>query len=205
MEREPWLQWAMELQSLAQAGLHYSPNVFDQERYTRIREIAAEMAAHQAQIPLPTVQTLFCGETGYQTPKLDTRAAIFDGERILLVHEKDGRWSLPGGWVDVWLSIGENTAKEVREEAGLEVEPLRVIAVQQREKHNQPVYAWGVIKVFMECKLLGGSFAANSETTESGWFSLDELPPLAREKVTAEQIALCFSAHRTPLWQTLFD
>ena len=121
------------------------------------------------------------------------------------MHEKDGRWSLPGGWVDVWLSIGENTAKEVREEAGLEVEPLRVIAVQQREKHNQPVYAWGVIKVFMECKLLGGSFASNSETTESGWFSLDELPPLAREKVTAEQIALCFSAHRTPLWQTLFD
>ena len=41
---------------------------------------------------------LFCGETGYQTPKLDTRAAIFKDNKILLVHEKNGTWSLPGGW-----------------------------------------------------------------------------------------------------------
>ena len=99
--RAPWLDWAVELQALAQAGLHYSKDPFDLERFTRVREIAAEMLACRSGLPLEKVKDLFCGETGYQTPKLDTRAAIFQGENILLVRERDGRWSLPGGWVDV--------------------------------------------------------------------------------------------------------
>lgn len=98
--RAPWLDWAVELQALAQAGLHYSKDPFDLERFTRVREIAAEMLACRSGLPLEKVKDLFCGETGYQTPKLDTRAAIFQGESILLVRERDGRWSLPGdGWM----------------------------------------------------------------------------------------------------------
>ena len=98
---ESWLNWAVELQSLAQAGLTYGKDVYDRERYERIREIAAEMVAHRTDIPLEKVKGLFCNETGYQTPKLDTRAAIFRDGRILLVQERDGRWALPGGWVEV--------------------------------------------------------------------------------------------------------
>ena len=106
-----WLDWAVELQSLAQAGLAYGKDPFDLERYARIREIAAEMLAHMADIPLEKVKDLFCGETGYQTPKLDTRAAIFQDGKILLVQENDGRWSLPGGWCDVNVSVAENTVR----------------------------------------------------------------------------------------------
>ena len=84
---EQWLSWASELQSLAQAGLYYGRDKFDLERYARIREIAAEMVAHQADLPLEQVKGWFCNETGYQTPKLATRAAVFQGERILLVKE----------------------------------------------------------------------------------------------------------------------
>ena len=42
---EKWLSWAIEIQSLAQAGLAYTANVYDIERYERLREIAAEMYA----------------------------------------------------------------------------------------------------------------------------------------------------------------
>ena len=132
-----WLKWAAELQSLAQAGLWYSRDVYDRERFERVREIAAEMAAYGSDTPLEKVRTLFCGESGYQTPKLDTRAAIFRDDKILLVRENDGLWSLPGGWVDVGLSIGENAVKEVREEAGLDARPERLIAVQQPQ-HGRP-------------------------------------------------------------------
>ena len=111
-----WLQWAVELQSLAQAGLAYGKDVYDLERYERIREIAAEILSRMSDVPLGTVKELFCNETGYQTPKIDTRAAVFQDGRILLVQEKDGRWSLPGGWCDVNVSVGENTVKEVKEE-----------------------------------------------------------------------------------------
>ncbi len=144
---EKWLEWAVELQSLAQTGLAYVKDNYDKERFERIREISAEMISYKTEIPLEKVKDLFCGDTGYQTPKLDTRAAIFEDGKILLVRENDGRWSLPGGWVDVNVSVRENTIKEVREEAGLDVVPERIIAVQDRAKHNLPVYAYGVCKI----------------------------------------------------------
>lgn len=83
-KNERWLDWAIELQSLAQAGLFYGKDRFDLERYERIREVAAEMISYKSEIPVDKVRDLFCNEVGYQTPKLDTRAAIFQGDRILL-------------------------------------------------------------------------------------------------------------------------
>lgn len=206
MERRPqWLEWIVELQALAQAGLEYGRDKYDLERYERIREISAEMLAGQAGLPLETVKGLFCNETGYQTPKLDTRAAIFQGDKILLVQESDGRWSLPGGWVDVNVSVGENTVKEVREEAGLDVTADLVIALQDRNRHNAPPSIYGICKVFVLCSLLGGSFQPNLETLDSGYFALDELPELAVEKTTAEQIRMCFDAYHADRWTTLLD
>ena len=78
-----WLEWAKELQFIAQGGLTYSKDVFDIERFERIREIAAEMLSLQSEIPIEKVKNLFCNETGFQTPKLDTRAAIFKDDKIL--------------------------------------------------------------------------------------------------------------------------
>jgi ADP-ribose pyrophosphatase YjhB (NUDIX family) len=204
-QEEMWLSWAVELQSLAQAGLFYGKDVFDRERYTRIREISAEMLAHMSDIPLETVMGLFCNEIGYQTPKIDTRAAIFREGKILLVKERDGRWSLPGGWCDVDASVAENTVKEVKEEAGLDVVPEKVIAVQDRARHNQPRYAYGICKIFVQCRCIGGEFAENSETTEARYFDMEELPELAGEKNTTDQIRMCFAAYGNENWKTLLD
>ena len=205
-KNELWLQWAIELQSLAQAGLTYGRDVYDKERYERIREIAAEIVSHMSDIPTETVKNLFCNETGYQTPKLDTRAAIFKDDKILLVRENNGTWSLPGGWCDVNVSVGENTIKEVKEEAGLDVVANSIIAVQDRAKHNLPVYAYGICKVFVLCSVVGGSFQENIETTGSDYFTEDNLPTLAAEKNNEEQIKMCFDAyHAGDNWKTVFD
>lgn len=202
---EKWLEWAVELQSLAQGGLFYAKDEFDEERYGRIREIAAEMISYKSGLSKEKVEDLFCCEIGYQTPKLDSRAAIFKDDKILLVRERNGTWSLPGGWVDVNVSVGENTIKEVKEEAGLDVSVDLVIAVQDREKHNLPVYAYKVCKIFLLCSVLGGSFEKNIETTESRYFGVDELPVLAEEKNNEEQIRMCFEAYRAEHWTTMFD
>lgn len=200
-----WLDWAVELQALAQAGLFYSKDIYDIERFQRIREIAAEMLVGPSGLPLERVWDLFCNETGYQTPKLDTRAAVFQDGRILLVQETNGLWSLPGGWVDVDLSVAENTVKEVKEEAGLDVAAKKIIAVQDRKKHNPEIYAHHICKVFVLCDLLGGEFQENSETVASGYFSMEDLPPLAENKTTAAQIQMCFDAYHAEHWDTVFD
>lgn len=199
------LDLAIELQSLAQAGLTYGKDVFDLERYARIREISAELLALKTDLPIKKIRGLFCNESGYQTPKLDTRSAIFQDGKILLVKENNGKWSLPGGWVDVNRSVAENAVKEVREEAGLDVSVDRVIAVQDRARHNLPVYPYGVCKIFLLCTLLGGSFKQNTETTESAYFPENALPALSEEKNTAAQIQMCFDAWRSKDWKTLVD
>lgn len=199
------LSWAVELQSLAQAGLFYGKDKFDLERFQRIREISAEMLAAKTGVSLDKARDIFCSETGYQTPKIDTRAAIFKGGKILLVRESDGRWTMPGGWCEVNLSPAESTVKEAKEESGLDVVVEKLIAVHDRERRNAKTYVFGVAKMFFLCKATGGEFAPNIETTAAEYFAEEDLPPLAEEKCTAAQIELCFEAYRADFWEAQFD
>lgn len=199
--------WAIRLQSIAQAGLAYGENEYDRERYHEVRLIAAEMIASEMNLPLDTVQKYFCNESGYQTPKIDTRAAVFTDGKILLVHEKNGTWSLPGGWCDVDQSVASNAVKETKEEAGLDVYADKIIAVQDWRKHNACNLPYGVIKIFVLCKTIGGEFSENIETIGAQYFKKSELPiGIANEKTTAKQILMCFDANDAgDSWTTKFD
>ena len=203
--KEPWLKWAIDIQSIAQSGLTYTKDVYDKDRYEQLRRISAEMLSFKTDIPIDKIENLFCNEVGYQTPKLDTRAVIFEADKILLVQELNGKWSLPGGWVDVLESIESNTIKEVKEESGLDVIAKRVIAIQDRNKHNKPLYAYGVCKVFVECEITGGEFKENIETLGIGYFSINDLPMLSEEKNNIEQIEMCFQAKDNENWKVIFD
>ena len=95
--------------------------------------------------------------------------------------------------------------KEAKEETGLDVIVSKVIAIQDRDKHNFPPYAYGVVKIFYLCEAVGGEFMPNIETSETRFFSIDELPILAEEKCSKEQILLCFEADESVDWAVLFD
>ena len=207
MPKDIYIKWARELQSLAQAGLHYSKDKFDIERFERIRDISAEMLSEISSTPLEKVKDIFCCEKGYQTPKVDVRAAIIHDGKILLVKENNGLWSLPGGWADVGLSAGENAAKEAMEEAGAIVEPMRLVALLDWQKNNGlgMVSALSVYKIFFLCSYLGGEFKENIETSETTWFSPDSLPSLCQEKINEEQIKLCFEAYNNENFTCRFD
>ncbi len=205
MSDPKWLQIAKELQFLSQSALAYCKDIYDIERFERIREISLEMMTEASGLPKEKVKNLFCSEEGFQTPKLDTRAAIFKEEKILLVQEKNGLWSLPGGWVDALETVRSNTIKEVREEAGLNIEPIRIIALHDKNTHNPQPYAFNILKIFVLCKELGGAFQPNCETIASQYFKADELPPLAENKNTQEQVLMCFQAANSPTWEIPFD
>lgn len=203
---DKWIEFAIRIQSIAQAGLQYGKDKFDLERYEELRKISAEMISEKTDIPTDKVYDLFCCEKGYQTPKIDTRAAVFRDGKILLVHENNGTWALPGGWCDVDMSVASNTEKEVFEETGFRVKSERIIAVQDWRKHNVVNYAFGVVKIFMFCRYQSGEFEKNSETTEIGFFDKDSIPQnLAAEKTTAEQILMCFDSYEKQRIHTIFD
>lgn len=107
---DQWLDFAIRIQSIAQAGLQYGKDQYDKERYNELRKIAAEMMAAKTDLPVEKVYGLFCNESGYQTPKIDTRAAVFIDGKILLVHENNGTWSLPGDGA-MWISPSHPTPR----------------------------------------------------------------------------------------------
>lgn len=204
-KRDKLIEYIMEIQSIAQSALYYVKDVYDKERFERLRDISAEMMALKTALPTETVKTLFCSDYGYQTPKVDTRAAIFKDDKILLVHEKNGTWSLPGGWCEFNMSPVDSTIKEAKEEAGKDIQIRSVISVQNRDNHNVPPYAYAIVKIFYLCEEIGGDFEENHETTEIAYFAENELPDLSPEKCNEEQVHMCFEAYHSEHWITQFD
>lgn len=200
-----WLTHLKALQAIAQAGLAYPGDKFDKERFQQLREIVAQMMSEVTDLPAEKVTTLFCSESGFQTPKIDTRGFLYKDGKVLLVKEANGLWTLPGGWCEVTLSPAANTAKEVLEEAGHCVRVRRLLLLQTYAQHNAPEIADSVMKCFFLCEDLGGDFHANSETSEAAWFPLDDLPPLCSRRSTREQILACAERALDPSLPTGFD
>ena len=206
MPENEWTSWIKELQNLSQCALAYCKDKYDIERFERIREISAEMAAKISDHPLEEIKAAFCAGTGYQTPKLDTRSAVFRDGKILLVQEANGRWALPGGWVDYDQTIRTNAAKEVLEEAGMIVEPVRVIALFDHNRRNGTLYPSNICSAFVLCRYTSGEFQPNLETIDSKFFGPDELPKKKKKKKSnREQIKMCFEASQEENWQLIFD
>src|SRR5690606_23062262 len=119
-ESEAVRRAGVELTALAQTGLAYTKDRFDAERYERIREIGLELLELVSTAPPGELAKVLPLEPGYSTPKIDVRAFVFNPHgQLLLVQERDGLWSVPGGWCDVLETPGEAVAREVREETGI--------------------------------------------------------------------------------------
>jgi ADP-ribose pyrophosphatase YjhB (NUDIX family) len=202
-----WLEWTRKLQSVAQAGLEYSRNPYDRERYMEVRRVAAEIAATGSHGDADAIVAFFASERGYPTPKVDVRGAVIHERRILLVKERDdGGWALPGGWADVGESAGEAVVRETREEAGVEVRPEKLIALYERERRGHPPHPEFSYKVFFACHAHGPlEPRSGGETLGAGFFWPDALPPLSSARVTPQEIALAFAHDLEPSLPTEFD
>jgi ADP-ribose pyrophosphatase YjhB (NUDIX family) len=201
-----WLDWAQRLQAIAQSGLTYDPHQYDRERYESVREIAAEMLSQGGACDIEPVRAILASQSGYATPKVDLRAAVFRDDKILLVQEReDGGWTLPGGWADVGESPAKGAVREVREESGYETRAMKLLALYDRNLHDHPPIPFHAYKLFFLCELIGGSPAQSAETSGVDWFAEDNVPPLSLSRVTAAQIHRFFEHYRNPNWPTDFD
>lgn len=202
----PWLSFAKQIQAIAQAGITYAVNDYDMERYQQLRTISVDMLAQLTDLKVEKIRELFTNETGYQTPKVDVRGVVFKNHQLLLVKEKiDGCWSMPGGWADIGLSPREVVIKEVREEAGLEVKPVRLLAVLDKKCHPHPPSLHHTYKLFILCAIVGGKLTAGMETDAVQFFDRDKLPPLSLERNTTSQIELLYEFLENPDKETVFD
>lgn len=201
-----WLDWAKQLQSIAQAGLTYSKDDYDLERFELIRELSVDMMSQQTDVPQEKIRNLFANETGYATPKVDVRAVVFKDEKILMVKEKAGGvWSLPGGWGDIGLTPSEGAVNEVKEESGFDVKAVKLLGVLDKKCHPHPPSPYHVYKIFILCEIVGGEAQTGIETNAVEFFAEDDLPPLSIGRNTESQIKLAFEYLHHPEKPVYFD
>lgn len=179
------------LLSIAQAGLTYGKDPFDQERYTELKQIALQLIQTLGNEPTEKIQELFSQETGYQTPKVDVRALIVKGNQILLVEDTQTKeWALPGGYCEVGLTPRENIAKEVLEETGLTVEDSKLLAIFDTNLRKDIPQTFQYYKLVFACEVLSKetAFEENIETSQAAYFDMDHLPKLSVKRTTVEQL-----------------
>ena len=203
---DQWLDWAKRIQALSQTGLAYSKDIFDIERYEELRKISAEILSEYTELEMSKITDLFTNEKGYQTPKVDVRGVVFKDNQILMVQEnKDKRWSLPGGFCDIGLSPSENVVKEIKEESGFDVVPVKLLAVLDKNKHPHPPDPYHFYKIFILCEITGGEATVGIETNNVQFFSENNLPQLSTSRITESQIHSLFEYLWNPKKETLFD
>lgn len=206
MDIPRWLKWAQEIQALAQTGLHYSQTDYDRQRYRRLMEIAADMTAACGRSDVETILRLFLRQPGYATPKVDVRGAVVEEGKILLVQERsDERWCLPGGWADVGETPAEMVVREVEEESGLRVRPVRLVGVYDANRGAYPEEFFHAYKLVFLCERVGGELRGSNETLAAAFFSPDDLPPLSEHRTNRRHLADIFACHREPGRPAVFD
>lgn len=200
-----WVSWVTELQAIAQNGLTFATSPFDTERYQSILNIAADMASRYTEVDASEVLPLFFDDSRYKTPNLDVRGAVFEGDKLLLVQENSGLWTMPGGWADVNTSPAENVEREVLEESGLIVKAKKMVGLYDKLKHEHPPEWPHAYKAFFLCERVDGTLKTSIETQAVGFFGLEELPPLCPNRMTLRQIQRCYEHYHNSDLPTEFD
>jgi ADP-ribose pyrophosphatase YjhB (NUDIX family) len=199
----------IKLSALAQDGLTYGADEYDLDRYRQLSRLAVELFSVLSGQPAVELAIELGRDSGYATPKIEVRGAIFDDdERVLLMREKiDGQWSLPGGWADPGDAPSAAVTREILEESGYHSSAVKLIACWDREvQGNPPPLPVHVYKLFFLCRRDGAvQPPAVLETLEVGWFGLGALPPLSLGRVNHRQLERALAHHRDPSLPTEFD
>ena len=200
-----WIAWAREIFSMSQAGLTYSQNEFDIERYKRLQEITAEMIESQSGLSKESVLESFSMQAGYATPKIDVRGAVIRDNKILLIQERsDGRWAMPGGWADLGNAPASVAEREVWEESGYHVKAEKVVAVIDANR-IEPMEFYHAFKIIFLCTLIGGEPQVSHETMAVDFFDMNNLPPLSLYRTNASMLQEVFAHVQDPNRRTAFD
>ena len=200
------LDWARKVQAIAQNGLAFTHDPYDRERYSELTELVASILATELDIPVAQAKGFWQGEEGYVTPKVDVRGGIFEDGRVLLVRERsDGKWTLPGGWVDINDSPSGAVVREIREESGYHSRAVKLAALVDKRRHPHPPGIHHIYKLFFLCERTGGAPAVSSETDAVQFFEVEALPELSTGRVLASQIERLHQHQLHPELPTDFD
>jgi ADP-ribose pyrophosphatase YjhB (NUDIX family) len=215
-------RWSESLAAIARTGLAFTQNLYERERYEEVLHVAADIkAAFEESTELRRERGHFVQEwmdnigegiPGYVTPKVAIGAIVGNdaGEILLVKRVPSGVWLYPTGWADVGYSAAEVVVKEVREETGIEAEPVQLLGVVDGMRMGFTKF--GMYMLLFHCRATGGELNPHPlETDGCGWFAKDQLPQVtvgaewwaerAFAAINGEVLTASFDAPRSPMWR----
>lgn len=195
MKRKDMVDYLLKVEEICKVGLKYSKDPYAVDNYATLQKLTSEFINEKEEVEMSRPN--FFSRDVYPTPNVSVRTIIFDETRtrVLMVQEKDdGGWSFPGGWAEIGLDPSESAIKENREEAGVEVEIVRVVGVTNRCKNvtepRTPEYI-----ITFEGKIVRKLSDPCYEIIAMDYFPYDKLPPLSVKHERVQMEALAIAAH----------
>ena len=202
MDTKEFYDYILKIQSIAKIGLVFSKDPYAITNYQQINDLTLEMLEKLMEIQFNRPN--YFSRDIYPTPSVSVRAVILNEKRdkVLMVRESSsGTYSFPGGWADLYDSPGQTAINESSQEAGADIELVRLVGVLNRTPFKTGVHVPEYLVVF-EGKLKGKLHEHEYETDDVNWFSVDELPPMSR-KVAKQEIDRIIDAIKSN--KTIFD
>lgn len=215
-------RWSETLAALARTGLAFTQNLYERERYEEVLHVAADIKAslddvselrrEQRHFVQEWMDNIGEGIPGYVTPKVAVGAIVGNdaGELLLVKRPTSGVWLYPTGWADVGYSAAEVVVKEVKEETGIDAEPVQLLGVVDGMRMGFTKF--GMYLLLFHCRAVGGELVPHPlETDGCGWFVRNNLPSAtvgaewwadrAFAAISGERFVASFDVPRTPMWR----
>ena len=202
MDTKELYDYILKIQSIAKLGLVFSKDPYAITNYQQINDLTLEMMEKLLEIEFHKPN--YFSRDIYPTPSVSVRALILNKnkDQILMVREANsGTYSFPGGWADLYDSPGQTAINESSQEAGADIELVRLVGVLNRTPFKSGVHVPEYLIVF-EAKLKGELHEHEYETDDVRWFPINQLPTMSR-KVAKEEIDRIISAIINN--ETIFD
>jgi len=184
------------LKALADTGLVYATDDYNRERFGQILEISIQLMAQTSGNSTEDLKAMFAPVIDYPTVKTDVRALVLspDKKQVLMARESvDCKWTLPGGWADIGESPREAVIKETREETGLHVQPIALLAVFDKRMHPHPPQPYYIYKLVILCEAVSGELQSGFDMMSAAWFDVDNLPELSTDRILKSQVELVYN------------
>ena len=202
MDSKQIYDFIIKVQSIAKIGLKYSKDPYAISNYTELNNLSIKFLEEFMEVKFDRPN--FFERDIYPTPNISVRTVILNKDRskVIMVREASTHtYSLPGGWADLYDSPSDTARNECQQEAGAEIEIVRLVGVLNRTPFKSPTSIPEYVVIF-EAKLKGKLHEHEYETDDVGWFKIDELPELS-PKVTREEVTKMIDASVNG--KTIFD
>lgn len=186
MEYKQFYDYLIKIQSIAKIGLVFSKDPYALTNYQQINDLTTEMLENFLEVKFNRPN--YFSRDIYPTPNVTVRTVILSDnkQKALFVREaKSKTYSFPGGWADLYDSATETAKNEALQEAGANIEIVRLIGILNRTPFKTNAIIPEYLILF-EAKLVGDLREHEYETDDVRWFSFDDLPPISRKMCKEE-------------------